>query len=190
MIYPKTLTKQGRLRRHGRLPVLEQERKFMELSHELKWGTRILGIAPIPEAPVFVKDSMIVPSGQDNSPIPDRAMERVKAMYARGIYPKAFLVVHEAPQELAAPANAPKGSLLEFWIKRLGSASLPIIKVAGIMIAAVVIPAVVAVFGIGLLAMVGLATAVMVDPALIAAIEIEGDEQGRCLWLLVDNWVV
>lgn len=189
----KTLIKQRAIQTRRVLPVLEQEQKLMQLARANNWDFLVAGVAPIPKAPIFIgrkKDLLAVPFAQERGYIPPHALERMQAIKAAGIRVKEFVVVHEAPKELAPPRGTRIVSPREYWMKRIKEISAPILKGMGIAVAAVVIPVVVAVFGVAVLATAGLAVAALaVDPYLVAAVEIEGDEHGRALWCVVDSWV-
>ena len=77
--------------------------EVMDIGHENFWQFAILGYAPMPKEHIRLGDWLVVPAEQDNSEIPDRAMERVQTLFNSGIRPKGFVVVHEAPMLLAPP---------------------------------------------------------------------------------------
>jgi ABC-type microcin C transport system permease subunit YejE len=63
----------------------------------------VLGYADLPEKPVRLEKWLIVPAHLDSSPIPTRTMQRIQSIYAAGLRPRGFVVVHEAPMALTAP---------------------------------------------------------------------------------------
>lgn len=87
------------------LKLYPETRKLMELSREHGWDSHILGRADFPTEPVRLEKWMITPAYLDNSPIPERTMERIQTVYASGIRPKGFVMVHEAPRLLSAPVQ-------------------------------------------------------------------------------------
>src|SRR3989304_7399310 len=70
------------------------------LSHG--WGLAILGQAPMLEEPVRLKEWLLVPAHEDIGQIPTRALNRVQALFAAGVRPQGFVIVHEAPMALPA----------------------------------------------------------------------------------------
>ena len=57
------------------------------------------------EQPLFVNNWWLVPIELDTSSIPQRACERVDAIYAAGLRPRGFIVAHEAPALLETPVR-------------------------------------------------------------------------------------
>lgn len=162
-----------------------QERELMALATQQRWPFQVLGVAPVPEAPVRCNDWWLVPAAQDHSQIPARALERVQAIYQAGIRPLAFVIAHESPRELPTPAGAPKVSRAEFWSHQVAQHSASAAKVAGGVLAAVIIPLTVAAAGIAAVAMLGVVTAAsaitVVDPCLIVVTEDN-------VWIQIDWW--
>jgi hypothetical protein len=115
-------------------------------------------------------------------PIPARALERVQAIYAAGIRPKAFVIAHEAPAQLLAPADAPKVSRLTFLASQMAQHSISTVKVIG-KVTAVAIPIVVSGLGLLGLAALGLAAVALTDPCLILVTEDN-------VWIEIDYWLV
>jgi len=70
------------------------------------WPFQVLGRAPMVAEPVRLGDWLLIPAQQDSTAIPPRAMNRIHAIFAAGIRPQGFVVVHEAPMLLKAPAAA------------------------------------------------------------------------------------
>jgi len=77
----------------------------MELSRTRGWDWPVLGQAPLPSEPVRVGKWLLVPAQDDSSTIPARTLTRIQAIYAAGLRPRGFVLVHEAPLELTAPAG-------------------------------------------------------------------------------------
>jgi hypothetical protein len=161
------------------MPVMLQERQIMAVGAENGWPFRVLGVAPVPERPVHLNDWWLVPLNQDTSTVPARALERVRALYAAGVQPKAFIIAHEAPKQLAPPKETPVVSPVEYWVKRGETSAVSALKVLG-AVAAVAVPVVVGV--LGLAAMAALSAATMVDPCLIAVTEDD-------VWIQIDWWM-
>ena len=76
-------------------------KQFIELGDQIGWDFFVLGQAPFPSDPFQLGDWLVVPAHQDSSLIPPRAYERVQSIYAAGLRPKGFVVVHEAPKLLS-----------------------------------------------------------------------------------------
>lgn len=193
MFSPRTLRKSAAVRRSAQMPVLQHERQLSELGHRNHWAFRPVGVAPVPDAPLFIghrRELLAVPFEQERGRIPAHALERMQAIKASGIRVKAFVVVHEAPKELAPPRGTRIVSPREFWTQRIKEISIPVLKGAGLVAATAVMAAAIAIFGVALIATAGLtAAALVVDPYLVAALEIEGDPRGRCLWVVIDSWM-
>ena len=80
-----------------------QATQLLALGRQRGWSFTHLGNAPLPDRPVYIGDWMLVPAQQDTNPIPKHTQERVKAVYASGIRPAGWVVVHDAPPLLAPP---------------------------------------------------------------------------------------
>ncbi len=81
---------------------------LVSLGRAHRWDFRVLGKAPLPMEPVRLGDWLLVPAQQDSTPIPQRAMARIQAIFAAGIRPTGFVLVHEAPKLLKAPVVTPE----------------------------------------------------------------------------------
>jgi hypothetical protein len=135
-------------------------------------------------------DWLIVPVEQDSSPVPDRALRRVQDIFAAGIRPKGFVLVHEAPKLLSAPpAEQSQGlrmSALPDWLRSglkvtgtgLGVAGLALVAIPGLVVLAVAALSLAAMVMAPALLVVG---AVVVDPILVAVTE-DG------YWVEIDRW--
>ena len=161
--------------------------EVMDIGHENFWQFSILGYAPMPKEHIRLGDWLVVPAEQDNSEIPDRAMERIQTLFNSGIRPKGFVVVHESPMLLAPPETVQDQTPQPQWklnpetsqkvIETLGAGASNLGKVAlGAMtavgaIAAAIIPA------------IFLAGAVLIDPILIVVTEDD-------CWIEIDRWWV
>lgn len=167
-----------------------QTRQLLALGRQQGWAFNVLGQAPMPEEPARADKWLIVPAHLDSSPIPDRAIERIQAIYASGLRPKGFVVVHEAPMLLAAPQEQASGySRLNFLtpgIKSavqvlgygLGGLAALIALFSGLLFLAA---AVAALAGVVLLPAAAIAGAVILDPILIAVTDDD-------YWIEIDRW--
>jgi len=81
-------------------------RQVLALGEQRRWPFRVLGTAPLPEEPVQLGGWLLVPAQQDSTPLPARTMTRIQAIFAAGIQPMGFVVVHEAPKLLKAPLES------------------------------------------------------------------------------------
>jgi hypothetical protein len=158
-------------------PVAEQEsQQIMAVGERKGWDFWVLGQAPLPSQPVRAGDWLIVPVEQDSSQIPVRALERVQAIYAAGVRPKGFVVVHEAPLQLTAPSRDDFETFqMPYLSPELKSALT--IAVGGLAVGLAALAAV-AVVAVPLTLIAGLA---LVDPILVAVTE-DG------YWVEIDRW--
>ena len=174
--------------------VSEETRRLMNLGRHQGWDIRVLGQAPMPTEPVKLGDWVLVPADQDSSPIPSRAMRRVRTIKASGIRLRGFVVAHESPKLLKAPDHVqtdnPRAPTLR--IPALSPKVKSFLKVAVgafgmLVIAAVVLSAVaMAVAAIAAVAVLALplalaGTLILVDPILVAVTE-DG------YWIEIDRW--
>jgi len=172
-------------------------REMVAVGRENHWRFRPMGRASVPTAPVRLRDWMLVPVEQDSSHIPARSLERVQALYEAGVRPKAYILAHETPRTLTASTVAEAGPVKESfdWAKIrqeaarragqlaehlpdwevVGSVALKVLTVLGVTAGAL---AAVPVLLVGLVA-----TAVLVDPILIAVTEDD-------YWVEIDRWWV
>src|SRR5687767_14072640 len=98
--------------RHLAPLVSPETQQLVSLGRARGWDFTVLGQAPLPTQPVRLSKWLIVPAEQDTSPIPARALERVQAIYAAGLRPKGFVLVHEAPMALSsARSDQPPSAL-------------------------------------------------------------------------------
>lgn len=80
-----------------------QTELLMNVGDRNNWNFVNLGKAPIPEQPIRAGEWLILSAMEDNSPIPNRTMQRIQTIYQQGIRPLSWVVVHEAPLLLSAP---------------------------------------------------------------------------------------
>lgn len=149
--------------------------ELFELARNEFWNFSVLGQAPFPTQSIRLKDWLIIPTEQDTSQIPPRAMARVHAIFDAGIRPKGFVIVHEAPMLLPAPKEDEHNFLETIDWEKIRVASshglLAVAKVVG-AIATGIIWTVSAMLSVGLGAM---------DPILIAVTEDD-------YWIEIDRW--
>jgi hypothetical protein len=162
-----------------------QTQALVDFGQDMGWNPTILGQAPLPQVPVRVGDWLIVPAEQDSSIVPERAFKRVQALYAAGIQPKGFVLVHEAPALLAAPAQVEQPS---GWRSKLPQAKEAVVLLAkaGGALAASAAVATLAVVAVGAVIAVALPVVALVgvaalDPILIAVMD---DDH----WIEIDRW--
>jgi hypothetical protein len=160
-----------------------QTREILQVARTHYWAPRVLGVAPVPVAPVFHDNCWLVPLADDHSVIPSRALRRVQTIYEAGIRPKAFIVAHEAPPHLlaakAAPKETPVGHRAEArpseWAA-IGGMVARVVGGVGLALLAVSLagPALM------LFGLIGMAA--LIDPALICVTEDD-------VWIVVDAWL-
>ncbi len=161
-------------------------RELMTFGRDRLWDVAVLGQAPMPQEAIRLNNWLIIPAHQDNTEIPDHAMERVQAIFVAGFRPKGFVLVHEAPMMLSAPETN-QTQLRTPWTlnpetteKVINGLSFGVSAIAKLMVGTVTL-AVVA----GSLILPGLllAGAVLIDPILIAVTEDN-------YWIEIDRWLV
>ena len=106
------------------------------------WHFQSLGKAPTPVDPIHLDGWVVIPAEQDTHPILNRTKHRIKTVYASGIRPLAWVVIHEAPALLPAP-NQQKASGI--FAQVFGLFTLGSILSMLVMTAAVVDPILVAI---------------------------------------------
>jgi len=163
------------------MPVMQQEREIMSIGSARQWNFRLLGVAPVPQTAIYFNEWWLVPLHEDTSTIPARALERVQALYGAGVRPKAFVIAHEAPKEIAPPRGTPIVSPFEYWTKRAAEYAVGLVKTVG-TVAAVVVPILLTVLGTSLLVSVSVAGALVADPCLIAVTDDD-------VWIQIDYWM-
>lgn len=158
--------------------------ELMTLGRGEAWDFALLGQAPMPTQPVRVKDWLIVPAEQDSSEIPVQALARVSAIFAAGIRPKGFILVHEAPMFLPAPQEEQEQFLEAQWMldpestqKVIEKLSFGVTTLAKVMAGAVTLATTV------ILPAIFLTGAALLDPILIAVTEDD-------YWVEIDRWWV
>jgi hypothetical protein len=170
--------------------VSPQTQQLVTLGREQGWNCAVLGQAPIPNEPVRLGDWLIVPAHQDSSPVPVRAIGRVQAIFAAGLRPKGFVVVHEAPMLLPAPVqdqpNTLRLSVLPDQFKSglkvvgtvLGVLATFLVAATGLVLLAVAAVSLAVILAVPVALMVG---AAVIDPILVVVTE-DG------YWIEIDRW--
>ncbi len=165
--------------------------QLLALGRQEHWDFRVLGQAPMPERPVRLGEWLLAPAEIDSSSIPARALSRVQTIFAAGLRPKGFVLVHEAPKLLPAPAGAgqsrPASNTLASWQVSLrhwadspaGSLALGVAAVSGLAVFALAALSAAAVL---LVPIFLLAAGSGLDPILVAVTE-DG------YWIEIDRWV-
>jgi len=154
-----------------------EPQSLLTLGRQRNWDFNILGQAPLPRQPIHLQDWLIVPAHQDSSLIPARALERIQVIFATGLRPKGFVIVHEAPKLLpapetvepepvAVPTNPPR---IKPWITGILGATAIVTSVAA-AVASMIVPATLAV-----------GAALVLDPILVAVTEDD-------TWIEIDRW--
>jgi len=148
-----------------------QAQQFLSLGDQLGWHTEVLGKAPMLVEPVRLQDWLLVPAHEDTTELPRRTIKRIQTIYMQGLRPQGFVVVHEAPMQLAAPEPATQKNRTLEW-EGGGKVIGAIFKILGVVaLGGMLLP-------LGLLA--GL---VMLDPILVAVTQ-DG------YWIEIDRWQV
>jgi len=154
-----------------------ETRQIFSLGEQKGWDFNLLGQAQLPQEPVHLDQWLIVPASQDSSEIPSRSYQRIQALFANGIRPKGFVVVHEAPRLLRAPKIVPQPTYQERFypeIEKPQSVTNPTDVLASIVSSAL-LGTFVTILGTLFL---GLA---MIDPIVVAVME------DGC-WVEIDRW--
>ena len=87
---------------------LMQASQLLDLGRRQNWLFAYLGKAPMLTRPKRVGNWLLVPAQLDSSPLPESAWQRIQTIYAEGIQPAGWVVIHEAPLLLPAPDDKPK----------------------------------------------------------------------------------
>jgi len=161
--------------------------ELMTLGRQELWDFAVLGQAPMPTQPVRLGNWLILPAEQDSSEIPERALARVHAIFAAGIRPKGFILVHEAPMLLPAPKEKQAQTPQPQWAlspestqKAIETLSFSVTTLAKVMAGAVTL---VAALGAVVIPAIFLTGAALIDPILIAVTEDD-------YWIEIDRWWV
>ena len=170
--------------------VSPEARRLVALGEERGWEFTVLGQAPMLAEPVRLGDWLLVPIEQDSSLVPARALERVRAVFAAGLRPQGFVLVHEAPMLLPAPGANRPGVLrlptlspevratLKAAAGTLGAVAVGVGALAGLAALAVAVLSAAALLALPALLIAGVT---LVDPILVAVTE-DG------YWVEIDRW--
>jgi len=170
--------------------VSTETQALLNLGRQQGWDTFVLGKAPLPGNPVRLQNWLIVPAQQDTTPIPPRTLERIESIFATGLRPQGFVLVHEAPRLLPASVTESHSSVRISHIppktKKLAKsvALVGALTLGGLVILPGLIAIAMAVIGMALAIVVPLgllAGAASIDPILVAVTE-DGD------WVEIDRW--
>jgi len=168
--------------RDGRddLVYAKQTRQVLNLGQRNGWDFQVMGVAELPQRPVHLENWVIIPAQEDHTPVPPRTLQRIQSIYAAGLRPQGFVVVHEAPRQLTAPGR-------QTPVRNNGSAPQPRNEVRGRESSSLVLGGIAAVIGTLLeilvtivfpALMLGL---VALDPIVIAVMEDN-------TWVEIDRW--
>ena len=154
-----------------------ETRQIFRLAEQKGWDFNLLGQAQLPKELTQLDQWIIVPANQDSSEIPARTYKRIQTLFANGIRPKGFVIVHEAPRLLTAPKPVPQHAAPQVFppeVEKPKAATSPTDAITSIFSSAL--------FGtiitvIGALFM-GIA---MIDPIVVAVME------DNC-WVEIDRW--
>lgn len=102
-------------------PIIEKDpsglspetKRLVTLGHRHYWPFQILGRAPMLQESVRMGDWLLVSAQDDSTKIPEHALTRIQAIFAAGIRPQGFVLVHEAPKFLKAPVETKAKPLLQ-----------------------------------------------------------------------------
>jgi len=159
--------------------VTYETQRLVALGERQGWAAHVLGQAPFPDRSVRVGEWLVAPIHLDTSLIPSRALHRVQAIYEAGLRPKGFVIVHEAPLVLSAPADAtPQPSELPSLAPELQALAASVGQVVLGLLGAAAAAGMMAVLGLPMALLLG---AAMLDPILVAVME-DGT------WVEIDRW--
>jgi len=154
-----------------------ETRQILDLAEQKGWDFNLLGQAPLPKEVIQLDQWLIAPASQDSSEMPVRTYKRIQALFANGIRPKGFVVVHEAPRLLAAPKAVPQHAVQQVFppeIEKPKTGTNPMPIVASILSSALLGTFITAIGALFL----GIA---LIDPIVVAVME------DGC-WIEIDRW--
>jgi hypothetical protein len=153
-----------------------ETRQILTLGDQKGWHFAFLGQAPLPTHPLRLEDWLVVPAIKESTAISPGSYKKVQTIYANGIRPKGFVVIHEAPRQLAAPKKAADPNPSPSLVSPSQAAS------ANANTTGAVTSILNGIFTTILLVLGALFTAVaMIDPILVAVME-DGS------WVEIDRW--
>ena len=156
-----------------------QTQQLMRLANKEGWMFPVIGQAPMLDQPLRMGDWFLVPAQMDTTPIPERTMQRIQAIFDAGIRPLGFVLVHEAPMHLKAPPVPRRQRNFDLKkLRKIGGAVIGLGLMTGSLIAAAGI-----ILAGGLLILpAGIITAlVLVDPILVVVMPDN-------TWVEIDRW--
>ncbi|MGA7193992.1 MAG: hypothetical protein WBW94_10195 [Anaerolineales bacterium] len=157
------------------LPVETQQ--LVTLGRRHRWPFQVLGKAPMLQEPVRLGDWLLVPAQEDSSAIPARSLKRIQAIFGAGLRPQGFVLVHEAPKLLKAPAKTKEKPIAQ------PTMSTPAVLPDSTFDIAIALGSGIAVLASMIFPMLFLvAAAALADPILVAVTE-DG------YWIEIDRWV-
>ena len=154
-----------------------ETRQILDLAEQKGWDFNLLGQAQLPKEVIQLDKWLIAPACQDSSEIPARTYKRIQTLFANGIRPKGFVVVHEAPRLLNAPKVVPQHATPEVFppeIEKPKTGTNPTDAIASILSSALLGTILTAVGTLFL----GIA---LIDPIVVAVME------DGC-WVEIDRW--
>ena len=159
-----------------------QVQQFLALAEDNGWPIQVLGQAPLPTMPLRVGNWLLVPAQQDTSLIPARTYQRIQSIYAQGLRPKGFVVVHEAPLLLKAHTakvspQTKTNPIPKPILKMIGAAAMGL----GALTGAIAVVSVLVLGCVLLLPVVMVAGGILIDPILVAVTEDD-------YWIEIDRW--
>ena len=151
-------------------------REAVLVGWEHHWPFRILARACMIDEPIRYNDWLFIPEDQDTSIIPYEASKRVDVLRETGFNVVGTIVAHEAPKQLMAPPKPKR----DWKIRERGTGVGKVVVQVAIGVLAVMA-------AIALTLGYAIAYGIMIDPALIAVIKIEGED--NYIWVQVATWV-
>ncbi len=82
-----------------------QARQAIQIGRMHHWRFRVVGTGEVPTQPFYKEEWVYVPVKK-----PEMGQDRLQALISRGIRIKGFVIAHEAPRLLSAPASKPKNA--------------------------------------------------------------------------------
>jgi hypothetical protein len=153
-----------------------ETRQLLTLSDQKGWHFAYLGQAPLPTQPLRLDDWLVVPATQESTAITPGSYKKVQAIYTNAIRPKGFVVIHEAPRQLAAPKKVENPEPSPSLVPPLQAVN------ANANTTAAVTSILNGIFSTILLVLGALFTTMaMIDPILVAVME-DGS------WVEIDRW--
>ena len=82
------------------LIIQNQRHQFIAVGEKSGLDFKFIGIAPIPDKPVYIPGWWIIPAMQDKTEIPTKAQQIIQLLFKEGLRPKSFVIVHEVTNSL------------------------------------------------------------------------------------------